>query len=149
MKLFKNYFSILTYLLIFIGISLIILFPKGVIELKINQNCTSPVLDEFFKYMTYLGDGWILLVIFVISLWIKFRYSAIVILMTLIQLALVHINKRILFKGLPRPKIFFEGIDIHFVEGVSTHSYNTFPSGHTATAFSIFFLLSVMTDKKD
>jgi len=148
MKLIKNYFSILTYIFAITGLVLILIFPKGALELKINQELTTPGLDIFFKYVTNLGDGWILLVIFLMTLFMKYRYSASVLLMSVIQFLLVHINKDIFFKGLPRPKMFFNNIDLHFVEGVATHSYNTFPSGHTATAFSIFFLLAITVNKK-
>ncbi len=144
----KNYFTLLQTVLLVIGASLIILFNKGELELLINRKLTSPVLDVFFKYVTHLGDGLILLPLFILMLFIKYRYAAFVAIMALYQLIIVHINKRIIFSNMPRPKVFLEGHDLHFVNGVDIHSYNSFPSGHTATAFAVYFLLAILIDKK-
>ncbi len=47
-----------------------------------------------------------------------------------------------------RPKVFFQDIDLHFVEGVSIHSRYSFPSGHTLTAFSLATLLVFLFPKQ-
>ncbi len=39
----------------------------------------------------------------------------------------------------------FENYKLHLVEGVKIHSLQSFPSGHTATAFSIFLTLALIT----
>jgi membrane-associated phospholipid phosphatase len=42
-----------------------------------------------------------------------------------------------------------EGTDIvHTVPGVDMHMYNSFPSGHSATVFSLFFMLSLALSGK-
>ncbi len=148
MKLFKNYFSILTILFVIAGFLIIMVYPKGTLELIINQKLTKPALDIFFKYFTYLGDGLMLLILFIVFLFVKYRYCLMVIATALFQTLLIHINKQFLFSGMPRPKVFLENYDLYFVEGVNVHGYNSFPSGHTATAFSIFFLLSIIVENK-
>ena len=144
----KNYFTLLQFAFIITGGIAIAFVKKGELELFINQQLTHPFLDVLFKYLTYLGDGFMLLPVFIMLLFIKFRWAAILAITALYQLLIVHINKRILFSGMVRPKAFFEGYHLHFVEGVKVHSYNSFPSGHTATAFAIFYLLALMSGKK-
>ena len=48
-----------------------------------------------------------------------------------------------------RPVAFFdESIHLNFVDGVDVHSSNTFPSGHTATAFALFALLYIALNNR-
>ena len=59
--------------------------------------------------------------------------------------------KHLVFNSATRPKRYFEdaGIDgLFFIEGVEVHSFNSMPSGHTATAFCIFCLLALLVTKK-
>ncbi len=50
--------------------------------------------------------------------------------------------------GEPRPAKVFEGEVLHFVEGVHLNYVNSFPSGHTATAFALFLFLASLTKNK-
>ena len=126
----------------------VLFFPKGELELLINQ-FHNPSLDIFFKYITNLGDGSIFAVLLIGLLFYNY-YASILTAMTIIfQAILVSIFKRGFYKGLERPLAFFdESITLNFVEGVDVHSFNTFPSGHTATAFAIFTLLFIVINKK-
>ena len=121
----------------------VLFFPKGEFELLINQ-FHYPSLDLFFKYSTYLGDGILLAVLLICSLFYNY-YTAILTAFTIIfQSVIVSIFKRWIFEGLERPLAFFgESVNLNFVDGVDVHSSNTFPSGHTATAFALFALLFI------
>jgi membrane-associated phospholipid phosphatase len=67
----------------------------------------------------------------------------------LLTLLLVFVTKQLLFNGLPRPVTYFENTEtLHLVEGVKMHSMNSFPSGHTMTAFAIFMILVLITKNK-
>jgi len=62
---------------------------------------------------------------------------------------LTQIPKLIFFPNITRP--IASGIDpnlIHKVEGVVMHQLSSFPSGHTATAFTIFLLTIYLFDHK-
>ena len=50
--------------------------------------------------------------------------------------------KKIVFNGSPRPLKYFEHstFQYHIIKGLDIHSYNSFPSGHTTTAFAMFGL---------
>jgi membrane-associated phospholipid phosphatase len=46
-----------------------------------------------------------------------------------------------------RPSKYFElyeSYQLHLVEGVKLHSLQSFPSGHTATAFNLFLMMALM-----
>jgi len=54
---------------------------------------------------------------------------------------LTQIPKQLIWSNINRP--IASGIDlskIHIVKGVDVHSFNSFPSGHTATAFTLFLI---------
>lgn len=118
-------------------------FPKGELELLINKY-HSPGLDFLFKYITHLGDGSLLAVLLVGFLFYNYYLSILAAFSIILQSVIVSLFKRLIFKGLERPLAFFgEDVHLNFVDGVDVHSSNTFPSGHTATAFAIFALLFI------
>lgn len=148
-KIIKTHFIIL-----YLGIGLVFLypvlvFPKGSFELLINQHHT-PALDVFFKYITNLGDGTVLAAFLLILLLNNYAYTIFAAFAVAVQSIFVSIFKRWLFAGLARPvKFFGDGVDLNFVDGVDVHSYNTFPSGHTASAFVLFALVAVLINHKN
>lgn len=122
----------------------VLFFPKGDLELLINQN-HSPVLDVIFKYVTHLGDGSILAVLLIVALFINYSAAILTAFSIVFQTIFVSIFKRWIFKGLERPIAFFdESVGLNFVDGVDVHSSNTFPSGHTATGFAVFALVFIL-----
>jgi len=107
----------------------------------------SAFADQFFKYWTYVGDGVMLgLVALIFLLTNYYRFFTMLIAIAL-QTAFVHLFKQWLAAGTPRPKKYFEAsIDqLNFVEDVVVRSYDSFPSGHTASAFTLFFFLMLTT----
>lgn len=103
--------------------------------------------DFFFKYWTYLGDGVLLGVVALYFLCTHlFRFYFMLIAIAL-QTVFVHIFKQWLFAGEPRPKVFFESMadQLNYVEGVAVRGYDSFPSGHTASAFTLAFVLIWVT----
>ncbi len=57
---------------------------------------------------------------------------------------LVQILKKQIFKGFPRPVEYFKEMadQLHWVDGLQLNHWNSFPSGHTASAFLLATLLS-------
>lgn len=106
--------------------------------------------DFFFKYWTHLGDGFLLAAValyFLFTNLYRFYYMLIAI---ALQTVFVHIFKQWLFAGEPRPKNFFaDQLDrLNFVEGVTVRGFDSFPSGHTASAFVLaFVLISIYKNK--
>ena len=142
------------YMVLCIGCAIIFLypvlvFPKGELELLVNR-FHFPVLDFIFKYLTHLGDGSLLALLFIGALFYNYHTAIFTAFSIVIQSLLVTLFKRWIFNGLVRPVAFFDqGIALNFVDGVNVHSANTFPSGHTATAFALFAILSIMIGNRE
>ncbi len=120
---------------------LMIRYGKGPSHLMVNQ-WNSPVFDTFFKYMTHLGDGALFAMVIVILAFVRFRWALYELFAALMTMVFVFIAKQLLFNGMPRPTKYFENHEmLHLVEGVKMHAWNSFPSGHTITAFAIFMIL--------
>jgi len=131
------------YLFLIAGLILIIRCEKGEVLIWINENQSS-FLDLFFKYWTYLGDGLAFAVLIFVSLMISYYRVITVVVAIISQTIVMQIFKKFLFNDTVRPKLFFEHFnDFHQVTGIDIHSYGSFPSGHTATAFTIAVLLSL------
>ena len=139
----STFVAMMTY---FIIVSIIlILNDKGAVELWLNER-HHPITDQFFKYWTYLGDGRLYAVLGIIFLCYRYSWVLFTLAVILIQTIIIQIPKRIIFDDL-RPSLYFEGMDLHFVEGVKIYGYNAFPSGHTASGFAIFTMLFFLFQK--
>ena len=120
---------------------LMIRYGKGPSHLLVNQ-WNSPAMDTFFKYITHLGDGAVFAIVIIVLAFVRFRWAMYELIAALMTLIFVFITKQLLFKGMPRPTKYFENEEVlHLVEGVKMHEWNSFPSGHTITAFAIFMIL--------
>lgn len=122
------------------SIVFISIFNKYVLHLKINQFHTS-FFDVFFKYTTFLGDGAVFGVLAVVFLFIKRKMFYVFVVSGVLTLLITHLFKKILFKGILRPAAALSDESLHLVDGVKMAMLNSFPSGHTTTAFAIFTIL--------
>ncbi|ERM81759.1 hypothetical protein P872_19080 [Rhodonellum psychrophilum GCM71 = DSM 17998] len=120
--------------------------PKGFLELQFNQFHNS-FSDIVFLALTQLGDGIIFVPFVILFLFWKTSFSIFLILCGLFNTILVSLGKKLLFPGFPRPAEFFKGVDFYQVPGVNLYHWNSFPSGHTTTAFSICFAFSIIFSK--
>ena len=101
--------------------------------------------DIFFYYITYLGDGFMTLLAFIILLTVKYKNAFLVGLSGLIASIITQLLKRHFFFDTLRPKKFFEGLhELYLVPGIENHSYFSFPSGHATTAFALYFSLALL-----
>lgn len=105
--------------------------------------------DQFFRFFTYFGDAllWIPMLVYII--WKKKKiYLALATASFSIATILVQVCKYFIVPDEPRPTTFItDGSYIHLVRGVTVHSISSFPSGHTATAFTFFLMICLMTRK--
>lgn len=146
-KKFNPYFVSASFLFIVIIGWIMLFFEKGEFELLVNQH-HNPFLNTFFYYTTSLGNGlFFILVLFILGFYKLFwTLSG---LLSFLCISIIVQGIKFFFSEMPRPRRFFDlqGEEIQFVEGVVMHSYQTFPSGHTATVFSLFLLLSLLSRK--
>jgi len=130
--------------------ALIYLYPAGRSFFIINGMHSSS-LDLLFSNMTHVGDG---LAVAVIAILLLLFYNVGSGLMSLLGLGICglfsYLMKYHIFAKSPRPKHFFWEIkhQIHFVNDVTINTENSFPSGHTLTAFFIFTYLAMMSFSK-
>jgi membrane-associated phospholipid phosphatase len=107
------------------------------------------VFNYFFRFWTYGGDAVLFAIIAVWLLFTKRNYGYIYLLIGLLQGTISFLMKQVIFGGSPRPKVYFEDRQVlDFIEGVDVLSYNSFPSGHTMTAFSIACFLALVLQSK-
>ncbi len=106
-------------------------------------------LDAVMPIWTHFGDGWFFSVAVIAMLLLRWRSGLVLLLLGVAQLLVSAVLKRGVFRGTPRPKVYFEqlGVPLDFIEGVTVHGHHAFPSGHSMTVFAIatFFLLYVRT----
>jgi membrane-associated phospholipid phosphatase len=61
---------------------------------------------------------------------------------------IIQVLKQLVFPDVPRPVEFFgDSFTLQLVHGVKLYKWHSFPSGHTASAFALFFTLAVFSSK--
>lgn len=139
-----NKFVVNLYWCAAVIITIIAVFlPKGEDVLWINGH-HSPILDEIFKQITNLGQGWIFIPVFIFSLFVRYSLSASILVMAILHGLLCSLAKRVLFPDSPRPTAVLDNSLLHFIPGVEVHAQHSFPSGHTATIFCFAVLTSIL-----
>lgn len=96
--------------------------------------------DTFFWWATQLGEGWFFAV--TILVWLLFRYeNALIGAIAFAVSTFISQSLKFSFQTL-RPSEFFKDISYpwQYVNGVELHGFNSFPSGHTTSAFCVFTL---------
>lgn len=120
--------------------------PKAELFLMTNRYYNT-TFDEFFKIITMLGDGSTMVLVGLGMLFVKYRYAVITILAYAYSSAVVQIVKRIFNE--PRPSKFFQGLNpIRTLEGYPIYEWNSFPSGHSASAFTLAVVLTYLLPHK-
>jgi membrane-associated phospholipid phosphatase len=144
-----NSFFLIPYILfIVLGAILIVANTKAETHLSFNSFHNS-FFDVVFYYLTFLGDGVTATLVGIMLLAVRFRYALIVTLSNITSAILTQILKHTVFAEMVRPKKFFEGIhDLYFVPGVTNYIYNSFPSGHSTCAFSLYLALAFIVKNK-
>ncbi|MFN8417275.1 MAG: phosphatase PAP2 family protein [Cytophagaceae bacterium] len=126
---------------------LVIVFPKGVIELGFNQY-HHPLLDSIFYYATYLGDGYLAAYILIsILVFFNIRIAVSTTVALLFTSAIVQILKHWFFYDVVRPTLHITK-PLYTIPGLDIHKYHSFPSGHTAQAFALAICLAYYSASK-
>jgi len=97
--------------------------------------------DYFFRFLTYVGDGIILVPVAI--LFLKYQRSELPLLFSAIFFStlITQLVKIFVFPEMLRPTaVITDGRLIHTVRGVELLSAYSFPSGHTTTVFCAFLL---------
>jgi len=143
-------FFILYGIFLFAGASLMVNYSKAELFLLINRYHNS-LGDNVLYCWTHLGSGIASLIAVIILSFIKYRYALICAISFITTGITVQVLKRTIFEDVIRPLNYFEQMqtNIYVIPGLDIHLENSFPSGHTATAFSLFCLITMLVAKKN
>ena len=121
--------------------------PEGFIFLN---RFHSAELNIFFSYYTYLGDGLFSIIICVVLFLLKQRKLSLFILVAYLSSGLMsQVVKGLVFS--PRPVIYFETNHLlYYLDNFKNSGIgnNSFPSGHTTSAFAMATVLAVFCPNK-
>jgi membrane-associated phospholipid phosphatase len=130
------------------GAVILIANSKSQTHLEFNKFHNS-FFDSFFYFTTFLGDGITALLVVIMLLAVKYRYFLITGIANFVSALITQLLKHTLFSHVIRPKLYFEGVkDLYLVPGVENYLYNSFPSGHSTCAFSLYLSLALISKNK-
>lgn len=109
----------------------------------------SELLNHFFIFLTYLGDGLFVIALAVTIFIFKRKFLS---LMILSSYALSGIIAQALkyFIEEARPALYLKKTNYpYFIDQVTLHNFHSFPSGHTASVFALAAILSFWVKDKN
>ncbi len=131
-----------------LGAFVIAAYEKGNEILYFNSLHT-PFFNSFFTYITRLAEAPMFLLIMVITILFSYGKGLVLMANAGIVFCLTAFLKLMVFSEQVRPSVLFEHThQLNFVQGVEVLRYNSFPSGHTSSAFGLFFMLSLLLNDK-
>lgn len=143
----KNLYFRLMLGFVVVGLPLALLLPKTYISLLVNNKATIWA-DSFFVPYTDLGLGWTVAIFAFLFLFIRFYYSLWALVSLMFCGIFTYYMKQVLFHGMLRP-VAYIGLEHlpHVIPDYEYVNYNTFPSGHTMTAFTLAVVLASLNRK--
>ncbi len=144
-----RYFYILFIPFMLGSLIVILLTSKSDLFLSLNAY-HRPVADQFFFWITWLGNG-LIFAVFCLVLLLKNVGQGILGFSVFLTTALVpQLLKKGIFVNSVRPVKYFEGNQsLHLIQGVEQHQLYSFPSGHSVSIFALALLLTfVVKDKR-
>jgi membrane-associated phospholipid phosphatase len=116
--------------------------------LWVNEHL-SPSCGTAARVFSHVGETWGMVILLGICLFQHWKKGLLIGLGWFTGACYSWIFKLWLMKGAERPFAYFskKNISLQLVNGVEVHRFNTFPSGHTLTAFSILFLAVLVFPK--
>ncbi len=150
-KIKNRNFTIGIILTMIIGLYLIadsFIIGRNAFFLLLNTDLGNTA-DLFFKLWTNLGDGVVWVIVGVLFFIYRKNKFPLLIAAILVSTLLTQITKIYIIPAEPRPTAAIADMGlIHTVPGVELLRAYSFPSGHTATAFTIFLLGCLLIRKK-
>ncbi len=144
----NNRHFLIPYFIFLFGTGIFLLLSESErIHLTINKY-HHPIADLFFRIVTYLGDGIIVGIVILVFLFIKVRHALLILISYALSALSTQLLKHLVFDGSPRPISFFKdtGHELRLVPGVEMNHWNSFPSGHSSAAFTLFFCLGLISN---
>ena len=138
---------VFSFLLALVVTVFVFLYGKEKSFLMVNNNYSLKA-DYFFNYVTYLGDSLIWIPLFVYVLIYKRDFFIAILSALIICTIITHVFKRVIFIDEPRPLRLLHDLAraVPLLEGRNNY-VNSFPSGHTSTAFTFALLLAFLVQR--
>lgn len=102
-------------------------------------------LDFFFSTINYFGDGWVIVGVGIAFLFLSRHLGISVLVSYALSSGFTQLLKRTVFAHMHRPLWYIEELHIrnfHLPDGAEIVYNNSFPSGHSTTAFAFFAILA-------
>lgn len=149
----KVHFFVFLYVVFLIGVSyMLINYSRNEGTILVNGSWTE-LQDLIFIYSTHLGGGQITLITVVIfALFLSVRKSIVIFSSFIFTAIITQLLKHVVFPDAMRPFIElwdgFKSGDLHLALSEELMKKgNSFPSGHTTSAFSLFIILTLFSKK--
>ncbi len=106
--------------------------------------------DTFLRAATHLGDGLVPTVLAVVLLFARgMRPFLMMALGCGVSAIIVQVLKRTVYAGMDRPFMYADELSgMHWVPGLELHHHFSFPSGHSAAAFSMAMALTAIVGRR-
>jgi membrane-associated phospholipid phosphatase len=135
-------------LLILLGILLFQNKASGFLAIQLPH---TPTLNLVVGILTFPGDGLFAVGIVLILLIFNTYRNALTLLVAYLSGGiLVQVCKMLIFHPTPRPVKWFElnHYPFELPAGLSPHDWHSFPSGHSASAATLFLFIATLTNSK-
>jgi len=150
-KNLNNYHWLLWGFLFLLGILFLAIFQNSNFSIIVNASHNN-FLDQFFKYITFLGDGRFVFFIALIYLFANKKYGTSILISLIINTILIQVLKRVFFINHFRPSFYFKNLIKdgywNMIDGVELYEKFSFPSGHTASIFCLCMSICIFMKKK-
>ncbi len=139
-------FYFLVYLLFVILASISMFYINKGDEVILLNKLQTPFFDVLFKVFNILGE-WFLVMIIGVYLLLKHRFQLCFFLIGFLgQMLTVRLLKK--YFNFPRPLSYFKNYDFQMPENIPLLYHQSFPSGHTTTAFFILTTIALFLNPK-
>jgi membrane-associated phospholipid phosphatase len=144
----RNSFFIPFLVWLFLGLIIAVICSEKDILLWVNQRNTL-FFDYFFEIYTNTGNGFFAIFVGVmLILFISIRAGLAVVVSYATEGIIVQVFKQFLFTDRPRPWARYgKELHLHLVNSFTPYTNNSFPSGHTATAFCLATIIVLIWPK--
>ncbi len=120
------------------------------LHVQINQHVGNALVDNFFFYITFLGDGKIAVVLLLLAFFYNVRFGTYLTLVFIFAALTTNLLKYQFFNDHFRPYWIYQyqnPYQVKKVAGEDLMIYRSFPSGHATQAFALFFACALVAVK--
>lgn len=135
------------FLFVIASLFVLIFFSKADGFFLLNPYHTD-FLNYFFIPYTYLGDGFFCVAVGLLLFIFKKRFLSLMVISSYaISGIIAQVLKNLIIEA--RPAVYLKGTSYHyFIADVTLHNYQSFPSGHSVSAFALAGVLSFAVKNK-